>query len=108
MKLTTGILVVVFAGASWAQNPDIIENTRNTMKAVEQKKAIDQNRALEASQPQTPKSSGSSAPAKASLTPTSSKTHVSLAPAVSSKPAAKPASKSASKAAPKVQITAAP
>jgi Tfp pilus assembly protein PilP len=53
MKLTTGILVLgMAAGTAWGQNPDVIENTRNTMKAVEQKKAMDSNAALAASQGQ--------------------------------------------------------
>ena len=56
MKLTTGILVLgMAAGTAWGQNPDVIENTRNTMKAVEQKKAMDSNAALSASQGQPTK-----------------------------------------------------
>lgn len=56
MKLTTGILVLgMAAGSAWGQNPDVIENTRNTMKAVEQKKAMDSNAALAASQGQPAK-----------------------------------------------------
>jgi hypothetical protein len=56
MKLTTGILVLgMAAGTAWGQNPDVIENTRNTMKAVEQKKAMDSNAALAASQGQPTK-----------------------------------------------------
>src|SRR5689334_9157304 len=94
MKLTTGILVVAIAvGTAGAQNPDVIENTRNTMKAVEQKKEIDQNAALAASQPQTPKSAPTasapmhSAPAKVTTTasPTSSK--VQVKPAIKTSPA---------------------
>ena len=56
MKLTIGILVLgMAAGTAWGQNPDVIENTRNTMKAVEQKKAMDSNAALSASQGQPAK-----------------------------------------------------
>jgi hypothetical protein len=56
MKLTTGILVLgMAAGTAWGQNPDVIENTRNTMKAVEQKKAMDSSAALAASQGQPAK-----------------------------------------------------
>ena len=52
MKLTTGILFLgMVAGTAWGQNPDIIENTKNTMKAVQQKKAMDSDAALAASQP---------------------------------------------------------
>ncbi|HMJ21862.1 MAG TPA: hypothetical protein VK513_08130 [Terriglobales bacterium] len=51
MKLTTGILFLgMVAGTAWGQNPDLIENTRNTMKAIQQKQAIDSNAALAASQ----------------------------------------------------------
>jgi Tfp pilus assembly protein PilP len=51
MKLTTGILFLgMVAGTAWGQNPDVIENTRNTMKAVQQKKAMDSDAALSASQ----------------------------------------------------------
>jgi Tfp pilus assembly protein PilP len=47
MKLTTGILFLgMVAGTAWGQNPDVIENTRNTMKAVQQKKAMDSDAAL--------------------------------------------------------------
>ncbi len=78
MKLTTAILVLgMAAGSALAQNPDVIENTRNTMKALEQKKAIDSNAALAATQP----SSGG--------------------PAIAASPAAKaPAAKAATKPAP--------
>jgi Tfp pilus assembly protein PilP len=56
MKLMTGILVLGMAvGTAWGQNPDVIENTRNTLKAVEQKKALDSNAALAASQGQPAK-----------------------------------------------------
>src|SRR5258708_6314106 len=58
MKLTIGILVLgMAAGTAWGQNPDVIENTRNTLKAVEQKKAMDSNAALSASQGQPAKPS---------------------------------------------------
>jgi Tfp pilus assembly protein PilP len=51
MKLTTGILFLgMVAGTAWGQNLDVIENTKNTMKAVQQKKAMDSNAALAASQ----------------------------------------------------------
>jgi Tfp pilus assembly protein PilP len=51
MKLTTGILFMgMVAGTAWGQNPDIINNTRSTMKAIQQKQAIDSNAALAASQ----------------------------------------------------------
>ena len=47
MKLTTAILVLgMAAGAAWAQNPNVIQNTRNTMKALQSKKQIDSDAAL--------------------------------------------------------------
>lgn len=84
MKLTTGILILgMAAGSAWAQNPDIIDNTRSTMHAVVQKKAIDSNAAL----------AGSQAPSQ----PTSA-----AAPAVShAAVTAKPAAKAPAAAAPK-------
>jgi len=49
MKLKTGILVLAMtASAAWAQNPDVIQNTRDTMTAVQQKATLDQNAALAA------------------------------------------------------------
>jgi len=95
MKLTTAILVLsMMGGYAYAQNPDIIENTRNTMRALEQKKAIDSNAALGAS-------------------PSPSSNHaVSVAPApvmTASKPAASaPAGKTSVKAkhAPAVRVKA--
>ncbi|HLQ50820.1 MAG TPA: hypothetical protein VK129_04935 [Terriglobales bacterium] len=54
MKLTTGIfaLTMMAASAAWAQNPDLIQNTRDTMKNVEKKKAIDSDAALAGAQGQ--------------------------------------------------------
>jgi Tfp pilus assembly protein PilP len=46
MKLTTGILILGLAAAAWAQNPDEIQNARDTMRAVQQKKQIDSDAAL--------------------------------------------------------------
>jgi Tfp pilus assembly protein PilP len=68
MKLTTGILFLgMVAGTAWGQNPDVIDNTRNTLKAIQQKQAIDSNAALAVSQesaanPTTP-ANGRPAPA---------------------------------------------
>jgi hypothetical protein len=49
MKLITGILLTaIAAGAASAQNPDIIQNTKNTVNAVAKKAELDQNAALQA------------------------------------------------------------
>ena len=101
MKLTTGILILgMAAGTAWAQNPDVIENTRNTMKAVVQKKANDSNAALAASQGQA---ANPSAPAKA-VTATPAKPASGRASSSTNKSAshAKPASKSTVAVAPHV------
>ena len=51
MKLTTGILFLgMVAGTAWGQNPAVIDNTRNTLKPVQQKHAADSNAALAGSQ----------------------------------------------------------
>ena len=63
MKLTTGILFLgMVAGTAWGRNPAVIDNTRNTLKPVQQKHAADSNAALAGSQgraanPATPASS---------------------------------------------------
>lgn len=54
MKLTTGILIMGMAATAWGQNPDAIQNTRDTMKSVQLKKQIDSNAALGDSKGGTP------------------------------------------------------
>jgi Tfp pilus assembly protein PilP len=129
MKLTTGILILgMAAGTAWAQNPDVIENTRNTMKAVVQKKANDSNAALAASQgqaanPSAPAQAATATPAKpasaraSSSTTTKSASHakpaskskVAVAPHVAAKPktASKPAAARAKAAKPRGQVAVA-
>jgi len=71
MKLTTGILFLgMVAGTAWGQNPDVIENTRDTMKAVQQKKAMDSDAALASSQGSTANPSAANSGASASAQPT--------------------------------------
>jgi len=51
MKLITGILIFGMSTvSSLAQNPEIIQNTRNQLKAVERKKTADSNAVLESTQ----------------------------------------------------------
>ena len=70
MKLTVAILGLGLGlGSAWAQNPDVIDNTRNTLQNLQKKQTIDQNAALAASgqgQSSAPASSPAavSAPAK--------------------------------------------
>lgn len=54
MKLKTLILALtVTLGTAWAQNPDVIQDTKNTLQNVQRKQAIDQNAALSAAGPAT-------------------------------------------------------
>jgi Tfp pilus assembly protein PilP len=51
MRLTTAILSLGLglgsaAGTAWAQNPDVIQNTRSTMKALQFKQQVQSDRAL--------------------------------------------------------------
>ncbi|MGH9544636.1 MAG: hypothetical protein ACRD23_05410 [Terriglobales bacterium] len=47
MKLTIGILFLgMVAGTAWGQNPGVINNTRDTLKAVQHKSAVHSNAAL--------------------------------------------------------------
>ena len=75
MKLTTSILLAAMAtGSAWAQNLDVIQDTKDTVHAVGQKAETDRNAAYSASQsPSQPVSKPAATPAK---------------PAVATKPAA--------------------
>jgi hypothetical protein len=72
MKLTTGIVfLAMVSGAAWGQNPAVINNTRDTMKPVQHKKAADSNAALGISNggganPAAPVSSPFKSPARSS------------------------------------------
>ena len=47
MKLTTGILFLgMVAGTAWGQNPDVIDNTRSTLNALQRKTPMDENAVL--------------------------------------------------------------
>lgn len=62
MKLTIAIVAMGLAvGTAWGQNTNAIDNTRNTMKALQQKQVTDQNAALGSSQAQPGNSSPSTA-----------------------------------------------
>jgi Tfp pilus assembly protein PilP len=81
MKLTTGILVLGMAvGAAWGQNPDVIENTKNTVNNVEKKKAMDENAAMA-----TTPAPQAAAPAR-STSASASKTKAAPAPHVTAVP----------------------
>jgi Tfp pilus assembly protein PilP len=102
MKLTTGILLLGMAtGAAWAQNPDIIQDTRSTLQNIQKKETIDQNAALAASgqapaSPTPSKPANSNAPAPTSAKPATG-SNTTSAPA---KPVAKAAVSSPATSAP--------
>ena len=128
MKRTIGILVCTLAaGMAWAQSPEIIQNTRTKMDAVQQNKTAASNEALGIQQPAakdshakpaaTPvKSSAavvktSAAPAKASVVPAKASVAPAKASVASPKPkvvAVSPTSKSAAPFAPKKAVSATP
>ncbi len=108
MKLTTGILLLLTsAGTVWGQNPDVIWNTKNAMKAVQQRKAADSDAALAAAQAPAAKPAGqttanSAKPAVSHVAPkpvpaTGAKQKAAPAVAAAAKPkrAAKPAASNA-------------
>jgi Tfp pilus assembly protein PilP len=94
MKLTIAILALGLSlGTAWAQNPDVIENTRNTLQNVQKKQTIDQNAALAASG-QAPSSAPAPAPAAATTSAKWSGSQAAVnssAPAKGNPPAAKQA-----------------
>jgi len=94
MKLTTGILMLgLTVGAAWAQNPDVIQNTRDTLNNVQKKQTNDENAALAVSG-QTPSTPAPAKAAPAKAAPAKS------APATTGSPASKPAASASSKPTP--------
>ena len=89
MKLTTGILALgMAAGTAWGQNPDVIENTKNTVNNVEQKKAMDENAAM-ATTPATKPAASAGGTAQSSSKPKAAPVvHVAAQPKVVAKPTA--------------------
>ena len=98
MKRTTSILVCTLAaGMAWAQNPQIIQNTRAMMDTVQQKNTAASNDAL-GIKPEAAKKSV----AKPAATPVKSSTAAVKSSAATAKPAVVPAKASAASAKPSV------
>jgi hypothetical protein len=103
------------AGTAWGQNPDVIDNTRSTLQAVQQKKQMDSNAALAASQGQAanpampPSKPAAVTPAKpATAKPATAKPAPKPATAQAAKPAtSKPMAAQAAKPAPSKPSTSA-
>lgn len=106
MKLSTAILFFgMLAGSAWGQNPDIIDNTRSTLNAVQQQKTMKENEALSGPQGQTAKQTPASGQPAAGPGRSSAKSGSAPKPASAAKAAVpKVTSKSA---APKAKTTAA-
>jgi Tfp pilus assembly protein PilP len=93
MKLTTAMLALGLSlGTAWAQNPDVIDNTRNTLQNVQKKQTIDQDAVLASSgqgqSPSAPSPVVVTAPTESAASPTAVSSTV---PANSKAPAAKQA-----------------
>ena len=105
MKLRTGIVVLgLMLGTAWAQNPDVIQNTRDTLQNVQKKQSNDQNAALTAagqtakpapSKPATSNPPPQSKPAVQAAAPAA----VPKAPASATKSAVSPAKPAGNKSA---------
>jgi Tfp pilus assembly protein PilP len=64
MRLTIAILSMSLAGSAWAQNPDVIQDTRSTMKALQFKQQVESDRALGLNQPAVKTNTTAQAPGK--------------------------------------------
>jgi len=101
MKLKTGILVLgLMLGAAWAQNPDVIQNTRDTLQNVQKKQSNDQNAGLTAAGQST--KPAPSKPVAAQAVPAAANNKTAAPAAAKSAEAPKAAAK---KTAPKKQAT---
>jgi hypothetical protein len=68
-RLSLGLALGLTAGSAWAQNPDVIQDTRSTMKALQFKQQVQSDRAL-SSDSANP---ASGAPAKLAAAPVQAK-----------------------------------
>ena len=111
MKLTTGILLTAMAAsAALAQNPTIIQNTKNTLNAAAKKAETEQNAALQAAGVPSKPAAGSTAkpsPAASNSRPQTVPVKPVAAPAKASSASAKPLpTANPSATAPKAQTSA--
>jgi hypothetical protein len=83
MKRTTGILVCILAaGLAWAQNPQIIQNTRTKMDTVQKNATAASNEALGTTAPAShPSATAASPAARPSKVSAAAQTQKSAAPA---------------------------
>jgi Tfp pilus assembly protein PilP len=90
MKLTTGIVALaIMAGTAWAQNPNVIQNTKDALQGVEQQQTAASNQALGTTTPGKPSPATTAKPGAAKAVPAQAST---TKPATASTPAStKPA-----------------
>jgi hypothetical protein len=82
MKRTTGILVCILAaGLAWAQNPQIIQNTRTKMNTVQKNATAASNEALGTTAPASHPSATATSPAARPSKVPAAQTQKSTAPA---------------------------
>jgi Tfp pilus assembly protein PilP len=95
MKLTIGILAIgMVAANAWAQNPDNIQNARDTMKAVQLKKQIDSDAALQGTPARTaqPAAAPAASPSAGTVV---TRRELRISQAAKARPTAKPSPKPA-------------
>src|SRR5947209_4394805 len=108
MKLTTGILLLAMtAGAASAQNPNILQNTKDKLNAAQQPRVDQENAALNGGQTQTakPAPAGKPAPRVKPVAQTSTPT---IKPAVQVKPVSAKAATKPPSVKPVTQVTTKP
>jgi Tfp pilus assembly protein PilP len=99
MKLTTGIVALaITAGTAWAQNPAIIQSTKNALQGVQQQKTAASNAALQGTPLAKPSGAVPAKPGATQAQAASTKPAASPAPAAPAKPAVKTVSAKTSQA----------
>jgi len=89
MRLQTAILMLgITAGAAYAQNPDVIQDTRSTLQNVQKKQTIDQNAALAVAGQAPAKTPSKPAPTVKATTAVKVAPTAAAAPKIAAKPAA--------------------
>lgn len=108
MKLTTGILLLAMtAGAASAQNPNILQNTKDKLNAAQQQRVDQENAALNGGKSQTAKPGPAGKPAP-SVKPAVQTSTATAQPAVQVKPVTAKAAAKAASVGPATQVTTKP
>lgn len=110
---TAILLLATLTGAAYAQNPDVIQDTRSTLQNIQKKQVIDQNAVLNAAGQASPKTTSStpSAPSKPVVVQTAAKpaaTPAKVKPVSATKASPKPVSAAKTETEPPKEEKAAP